>query len=314
MTREPRCAEWARSFAADPAGTAGSYTGYVLIEWPLPWPKDVGQIRELQPLVAALRGTGLRLQAVCAAEGRGERNRVVVYRQQSDDGWCRRADGVERLADWSTVVDEAIDLVATHDGETTKGTDVLICGHGRRDVCCGSRGVQLVSRVLGGGGLGRDVRIWRTTHLGGHRFAPTALVLPDATSWAFLDERSLAAVVHRTGDPKAVAGGYRGCSGLRSPAAQAVERAVLVELGWSVLDADRRAVHLEPGGLRFDVRGADGEIATWNATLVEGRNLPVPDCGERPDAATERSTELIVASLLRVAGRHGPAIEQSLIL
>jgi hypothetical protein len=299
MTREPKCAEWARSSAVDPSGTAGSYTGYVLVEWPLPWPRDVGEVGDLQPLVTALRGTGLRLQAVCAAEGRGDRTRVAVYRQPSHDGWSRRAIGVERLVHSSTLVDEAIDLVETSDGDVTGGIDVLICGHGRRDVCCGSKGIKLVDRVQGSGGLGRDVRLWRTSHLGGHRFAPTALVLPDATLWAFLDDQSLTAIVHRTGDLPASCAGYRGCSALPSPGAQAVERAVLLELGWSMLDASRRAVHVEPGRIRFEVRSANGEITTWDATVVEGRHMPIPQCGEPPEAATDYQAEVIVSSLTR---------------
>ena len=301
MTREPKCAEWARLAAVDPVGTAGSYAGYVLIEWPLPWPRDVGEVGELQPLVAALRGSGLRLQAVCAPGTRGDLNRVVVYRQLSDDGWSRTASGVERLVPLSTLVDEAIDLIATNDGYVTGGTDVLVCGHGRRDVCCGSKGIQLINRLHAGGELGRDVRLWRTSHLGGHRFAPTAVILPDATLWAFLDERSLAAIVRRRADLPSACAGYRGCSALPSAVAQAVERAVLLELGWSLFECHRRAVQLGPGRLRFDVRAANGEISAWHATVAEGRSLPVPQCGEPPDAAIERVAEVIVTSLRRVA-------------
>ena len=301
MTREPKCAEWARLAAVDPAGTAGSYRGYVLVEWPLPWPRDVGEVGELQPLVAVLRDSGLRLQAVCGPGGRDELSRIVVYRQPIDDGWSWRATGVERLVPLSNLVQEAIDLVATNDGRATPGTDVLICGHGRRDVCCGSKGIQLVNHLQAGGALGSDVRLWRTSHLGGHRFAPTAVILPDATLWAFLDERSLAAIVQRNGDLRAACAGYRGCSALPSAAAQAVERAVLLELGWSLFDCHRRAAQVAPGRLRFDVRGADGEISTWHAIVSDGRHLPVPQCGESPDAAIERVAEVVVASLRRVA-------------
>lgn len=299
MSREPKCAEWARSAAIDPVGTAGAHSGYVLVEWPLPWPRDVGEIGELQPLVNALRDTGFRLQAVCAAEGLDDRARVVVYRQPSDDGWCRTSIGVERLVHATRLVDEAVDLVETNDGDVIGGIDLLICGHGRRDVCCGSKGVQLVNRMHGDGGLGRDIRLWRTSHLGGHRFAPTALVLPDATLWAFLDERSLAAIVNRSADPEDVGAGYRGCSALLSPAAQAVERAVLIEVGWSLLDCDRRAVHQGPNRIRLEVRDLDGSGSTWDATVVEGRHMPIPQCGHPLDEARDTTAEIIVSSLVR---------------
>jgi hypothetical protein len=302
MSREPRCAEWARAAAVDPVGTAGSSAGFVLLEWPHPWPRDVSEIGDLQPLLAALHGTGLRLQVMRSAEAPGRRRRVVVYRQHHDaEGWFRNAVGVERVVDSPTLVDEAIDLVETNAGDTTRKTDILVCGHGRRDICCGSKGVQLVGRIATDGALGADVRLWRTTHLGGHRFAPTALVLPSATWWAFLDQRRVTEIVQRSVEARDVTDHYRGCSGLASPAAQAVERAVLLEIGWQLLDSDRRAVQLAADRIRFDVRAPNGSKASWEATISEGRRLPVPDCGEPPEKATERATEMIIAALLRVA-------------
>ena len=40
-----------------------------------------------------------------------------------------------------------------------------------------------------------DVRLWRTSHTGGHRFAPTAIALPSASLWAWADAALLAQVV-----------------------------------------------------------------------------------------------------------------------
>lgn len=51
---------------------------------------------------------------------------------------------------------------------------VLVCTHGQRDRCCARLGAPVASAL---GGTGRGL-VLRTTHLGGHRFAPTALVLP----------------------------------------------------------------------------------------------------------------------------------------
>ena len=50
------------------------------------------------------------------------------------------------------------------------------------DRCCGSLGTALAQELLADPlQLGDDVRVWRTSHTGGHRFAPTALVLPQGT-------------------------------------------------------------------------------------------------------------------------------------
>ncbi len=50
----------------------------------------------------------------------------------------------------------------------------LVCTNGKRDVCCALRGRALV-RDLAGDLPGR---VWECTHTGGHRFAPTGVLLP----------------------------------------------------------------------------------------------------------------------------------------
>ncbi len=66
----------------------------------------------------------------------------------------------------------------------------------------------------GGDGPAPEVRLWRTSHTGGHRFAPTALVLPSATLWAWADVDLLDRVVGAHGPLSEVVGRYRGCATL----------------------------------------------------------------------------------------------------
>jgi len=56
---------------------------------------------------------------------------------------------------------------------------VLICTHGRRDRCCAKFGIPVTLALRAE--LGDTV--WQTTHLGGHRFAPTLVTLPDGVSY-----------------------------------------------------------------------------------------------------------------------------------
>ena len=53
-----KCSEWARENEVDPIGTAGIYEGYLLIEWPLPWPRDFAETDALQPILRLLDGSG----------------------------------------------------------------------------------------------------------------------------------------------------------------------------------------------------------------------------------------------------------------
>lgn len=51
----------------------------------------------------------------------------------------------------------------------------LVCTNGKRDVCCGKFGVPIYLEVAQGK-YGSST--WQSTHLGGHRFAPTFVCLP----------------------------------------------------------------------------------------------------------------------------------------
>jgi hypothetical protein len=282
----PRCADWARDVGVDPVGTAGSYAGYLLVEWPLPWPRDASEVDGLAVVHEALRGTNVRLQLLVPRADAPTRS-VILHRRRGD--WF---DGFERVArdvGPHEVAACAADLVATGDGDTEPATDVLVCGHGTRDRCCGSLGTALALHGLAAGTVVR-----RTSHTGGHRFAPTGLVLPDATMWAFLDEDALRRVASRDGSLDDLLPRYRGCPGLGSPAVQAVERVAFGEVGWSWLDHRRRGVELGEGRVRLDAVSPSGAELAWEAEVEPGRLLPVPECGRPPESAPKSEAEVVV--------------------
>lgn len=298
------CSEWARDQGVDPVGTAGSYNGYLLVEWPLPWPRDVSEIVELTAVHEALRGTGIRLQAIAPISAPTRRH-VVLYRRAAGSAAGSLAR-TELTVDGGDLVAAALDLLAgtapasTHDA-TAVTTDLLICGHGRRDRCCGSLGTALsLAIATEPDALGTGVRVWRTSHTGGHRFAPTAIVLPEATAWAFADVDALARIVARHGALDDLLPRFRGCSGLGSGALQALDRAVLEAVGWDWLDHDRLGEDLGDG--RVALTGARrGASSRWEAVVSVARHSLVPDCGKPIATARKTEAELVVSHLARVA-------------
>ncbi|HEV7762737.1 MAG TPA: sucrase ferredoxin, partial [Acidimicrobiales bacterium] len=178
-----RCAALARADGYRPGGSAASAAAFVLVETPLPWPKDVADHPLLAPLTPVAGEHGARLQAV-VPEGTTPPGavRVVVYRRPAGGlgpfvrfGRHERVVALDRLV---TEVGALLDQAAADpadgnragEGDGDGPIDVLVCTHGRRDVCCGSDGMrtyaQLAALALPG------VRLWRTSHTGGHRFAP----------------------------------------------------------------------------------------------------------------------------------------------
>lgn len=285
MTSGPRCADWARQEGVDPIGTAVPATGWLLVDWPLPWPRDAAAVPELAPVIEAMRATGVRLQLVVPEDGRARE--VVLHRSRpGPEAWFTSYERIARRVPPTEVVAAAADLVAGGEGERDAGVvDVLVCGHGSRDRCCGSLGTALALRA---------VEVRRTSHTGGHRFAPTGVVLPEGTSWAYLDADALRRITRREGPLDDLLPRYRGCSGLGSPAAQAAERVAFADVGWAWPDHRRRARLLGDGVVRIDAVALDGTTRSWEVAVGTGRCLPVPECGRDPAEATRAEAELVV--------------------
>lgn len=340
-----RCAEWTRAQGLDPIGSAGSYQGFLLVDWPLPWPRDVGEIPPLAPLAADLKAQGTRLQALVAARDAPERL-VAHYVRQPGGGGGADGEGTEDT-DWfvrfrrnavrvspDEVAPTIRRLLATtgpggepapsrtgaeHGGIEVGGAEeggnigegaegdghhLLVCTHGRRDRCCGAAGTDLALRLAADPGcLGAGVELSRTSHTGGHRFAPTAVVLPEGTLWAFADAELLGRVVRREGDVADVVGRYRGCAGLASPALQALERAVLAEVGWELWDRPRSGRQRDDGWVRLDVAGLGpgGAPVSWEGQVRSGPSIPAPACGGPASVTPGTASELVLSGFRRMA-------------
>ena len=215
------CSSWARQQHLDPIGSAGCYRGYLLVEWPLPWPRDLSEDPALVVLTASLRSSNMRLQGLVPTTTTGPRH-VIAYRWP--EGIGARFERTELLVAPSEVVSAAL-AILEEPASSDEVTDVLVCTHGRRDRCCGSLGTALAQELLSvPAPFGEGVRVWRTSHTGGHRFAATAIVLPEGTAWAFCDRLALERVVRRAGSLEDLLARYRGCGGhglARDPGARA---------------------------------------------------------------------------------------------
>ncbi|MDX6301693.1 MAG: hypothetical protein QOF53_2907 [Nocardioidaceae bacterium] len=298
MAESTRCSTLARSEALDPGGTAGCHAGFCLIEVPLPWPADVATIRGLRAIATETRRRGIRFVAVVPVGG-AERRRVILYRRRPSVLFSRY-ERAEASCEPRHLESTVLALLRAEIQETSplSGRDVLLCTHGRRDICCGARGVALARALESSGRVCPDVRLWRASHLGGHRFAPTATILPEGTSWAFLDASIVDRLLTRAESVEDVLAHYRGCHGLESPSVQVVERAALADAGWGLLARRRGGTDLEGGSVRLDVLGDAGGRDRWEGRVVPGRRVALPVCGQAV-APSESACELSLVDLRR---------------
>jgi hypothetical protein len=310
-----RCAPVARALGYVPTGTAAAAPALLLVEAPLPWPRDVGAHPLLAPLAPLPGPHGVRLQGLVPNGTSPDGHvRVILYRQPGGPlaRYVRheRVVPADRLGDEvATLLDGAAAGTVDPDADADPDlVDVLVCTHGSRDACCGRDGTRihldLLARDLPG------VRVWRTSHTGGHRFAPTAITLPDGRAWAFVDGDLLADVVTRTAPLATVAAHDRGCAGLSDPFAQAAEGAVLAAEGWGWLDRPREVAVVRPGASGDDAAqvtvvgrpdgNGQGATVAYRADVVVRRVVPVPDCGRPLEEATKTARELEVVTLERL--------------
>ncbi|WP_269844536.1 sucrase ferredoxin [Actinokineospora bangkokensis] len=149
-----------------------------------------------------------------------------------------------------------------------------MCTNGRRDVCC-----AVVGRPVAAG-LAEEFgeAVWESTHLGGHRFAPTGLLLPSGYAYGGLDvERGRVLL----GSEGVVVQGCRGRSTWSAPG-QVAELAVRESVG--VVGSGElvvRSVVAGGGGWSVEVGHVDGRV--WRVAVAE-RELGVrpASCGAAP--------------------------------
>lgn len=300
ISSEPvRCAAWAREHEVQLGGTAPTCNGFLLVEWPHPWPRDVSMIGPLGEVHRACAASGIRLQLVRPEQHAGAGSRLCWYRRDPSEPFAE-FHPIEVEVDPDDVPRAALELLGSGSSlgarEMDSQRDLLICGHGARDVCCGSTGTELSKQVRWSPILqDAGVRVWRTSHLGGHRFAPTAVTLPDGLVWGRLDVAAIDAIVARSGPVGAVIGRLRGCSGLRTARGQLLDRALLAQHGWAWLDRARLDAPLEPDRVTLSVVH-DGETEEWEGLISEGRDLPVPACRAPIGAAEKTERELVLAA------------------
>ncbi len=286
-----RCSDQARTLAADPAGTAIRARAVLLVDLPLPWPKDIADHPALAGEVAALAaGLGARLQGVVPDPARAARGEALVVLHRAGQGDFR---GYERHAVVTSAGDLAAGVRAVAASTAPEpGLDVLVCGHGSRDRCCGSLGTALHAAA----GAQPGIQIHRTSHLGGHRFAPTAVLLPEGTAWAWLDDALLGAIVDRRVPPAALRAHYRGSLAMPHPAVQVAEGEVFAAVGWGWLDHARRGAVVAAEPDRWTVR-IDGAAGSWVGVVVRTGSAPQPVCGRPLSAAAKADDHLRLVAL-----------------
>lgn len=284
-TESVRCVDFAMANEVDPGGTALAPDVVVLAEVDEPWPKPVGKHDAMIELVRACQERSENIRLLAAVPSGDGPRRVIAFRPtahgatRSELPMC--ADPVGALN--GVLDDQQPAVVDISDGVTT----LLICTQGSHDVCCGTDGAAFADWA----DESLDVEVFRVSHTGGHKFAPTAMTLPDGRMWAYLNSGVAEQVIEDRTDSLGIASHCRGWWGAPTGPAQVAERAVFASLGFAV-DGSARSVEVEESG-RVLVTVDD---ATYAVHVEPGREVPTIMCQAPGGLPVKPGREWIVRS------------------
>lgn len=306
LVRDPvvRCAPFHLATGAEPVGSTGHHEAFLCVEVPLPWAHDIGEHEPFRSLMSIDPGAapGARRWRPQGLVPRGDTDgatRVLAFDSPSDGAAAYRrrewwVDPAAAAALCAGLAADDTEAVAAFDEHAVVVPDdvveLFVCTHGRRDVCCGSSGTTLHAELADRLAGSPDVRLWRVSHTGGHRFAPTAMTFPDGYAWAHLDAALAEGIARRDASVAEAVAHCRGAASVGGPAAQVADRELFARLGWDWLAAHRVVQVGAPVGastrteVRIDATLPDGsQVAAVVVVEVAGR-IPQPTCGE-PEAA-----------------------------
>ncbi|MEU6850119.1 sucrase ferredoxin [Actinacidiphila alni] len=289
------------------AATAATATTWLLIEQPGPWGAKALRASRLDPatggaLERLAEGTGVRVALIRrpgrhADLHRPRRHRVYVAHTAPGASWIRTAE-VTDPAELGRL-DFAALGAGTHSGfgEAYDGAPLaLVCTNGKRDQCCAVRGRPLAAELAASGGS----EVWEVTHLGGHRFAPTMLVLPYGYTYGRVDAHHAKDVLEAARTGRMVLEGCRGRSAWDRPG-QAADLAVRELTGEDRTAAVVvEAVESAAGEGSWSVRVAHTDGRVWQVAVTQVAGLPPrpESCG----AALGTPARMEVTGIERVAG------------
>ena len=313
------CSLVSKASGEDPGGSGSSFTGYLILEVAPPWTADVAAsgrfpegLREALGRLPA-RVVGKLTALLPDPEYSREGHTRVLYISRPEGPFASYAKREWSVPDGEVVPlvealarPEALSLFESYAEDTSHIRDLLVCTHGGRDVCCGKFGYPIYEMLRREHADPGKLRVWRSSHLGGHRFAPTLLDLPEGRYWGHLEPEHLENLVLRQGDASDLRRLCRGWAGLGGPFEQLVEREILAREGWEWTGYLRegRVLWADDEGKQTRVRigygSPDGEnFGAYEATVeAAGAVMTLPSSGTDP---LEEAPQYRVVGLEKVA-------------
>lgn len=287
------CSELHRERGGPLLGTAPEMEALVLVECRRPWDGKVHKsadfpagLKEAVKRAESCSGCDVKLLATPSNRSADELREVRVYRRARSG-----SVSLVRLA-WDgsqASADALVQALLTSDGEPAPPL-LLVCTHGSRDRCCGSLGYPLAEAVRAE--AGDWLEVLETSHIGGHRYAPTALSVNQWRCYGDMRVEEAPAFVRHLRAGTVLPGRHRGACWLdeKEQVAEGAPWESLPEALESV-----RVLSLEKlEGARkatVEVRRPDGTTSRFRVVFSEHEFHAVSSCKDLPEGKTKEHSE-----------------------
>jgi len=288
------CSDLARTADAPLAGSAVPVDLWLLLEYPRPWKPKALQDNELGDAVCAhlehlpqqvheISGLRLRVQFIKQGSSDDQVKPRVMVAHVAEGNCTIHAGAFDSYADMAKL--SASEIVA---GQLPNPTDtpddvLLVCTNGQRDLCCARFGLPLFESLR----VEFSGRVWQTTHIGGHRYAPNLVCLPSGFVYGFVDSDAGVDLVSRHDQGEIDIARLRGrtCYSEVVQAAEVYARSALnehaqVSLQWQA----SRPLNQSLTEVTFEI-GGEGTVVV-EVDEVANETEIVASCGADPKRAT----------------------------
>ncbi|MEV7142885.1 sucrase ferredoxin [Streptomyces tauricus] len=311
------CAKVSQDLEEPLAGTAATARTWLLVEQPGPWGAEALTSSHLDPVLGralerAADGTGVRIALIRRPGRHADCHQAAerqVYAAHTTPGnvWLHSAtasdpeqlltlDFADLGRGLSGTFDTALDA-RPHTGDPL----ALVCTNGKRDRCCALLGRPLAAELAASGVAGA----WEVTHLGGHRFSPTLLVLPFGYAYGRAEAHAVKEVLQGVREGRVVTEGCRGSSAWERPG-QAAELAVRTAVREDAAGA-LSVVRIEGEAPHWEVTISHTDGRRWLVAVAQGASAPprAQSCGSALGSPA-RMDVTAVRELMRTNDRHKP--------
>jgi hypothetical protein len=278
------CSVVSKSNGEDPIGTAGNSDHWLIMEVPQPWPQKIFQenptIKELFDLFRELiLQHKVKLKPILIAPDReyshpGFTRVMYYYRPAKLFSQFEKQEfvvpenqaGALVTAILQQLIQQPHNLLEfqQYQQSTSHIRELIICTHTQVDLACGRFGTPLYRRLRKeyAPAANHKLRVWQSTHFGGHQFAPTLVDLPQGCLWGHLEPEALDLLVKRNAAVSGLYQYYRGWAGL-GKFEQIAEREIWMQSGWTWLN------YLKAGKVLTMAETPEGEEADWAEIRID---------------------------------------------